>query len=1617
MPYPWLGRRSLSLAKPTARRQPRTRPGESFRPRLEQLEDLTLLSTAITWTGLGDHSSWTDANNWDLHRVPAAGDDVTLTTANGTTAVTYNGSLGNVSVDSLTTPVNFNLLGGSIATTGGGAVATGGVTLQNGVTFTIDGGAQLVLDGGSQSLAGSGTVVFGASANNAIALEGDVTLTNNVTITGQHGVIGQVFGSPGTQVFYNNGTVAASAGGGTFTLDPDNGQAGGSVINNGSLGGTLTIGSSYTQTAAGSLTLKLTSATTYDTVTVSGTASLAGTIDVVVAPGFTPAQGTQFHVLSFAATANPGDFSVKSGYYLGPARVLTEQFSPGANPTGMTLAVTYALPTFTVQPTDTVAGKPISAPTGVQVSMIDTNGYLVTDDNADPISIILKSDSLTVLATATVTNGVVTFPNLTVTTAGSYYELMAYNPNYGDFRSNLFAITPDVTSQLVFTAQPANASAGATLAPVQVTEEDQYGNVETADNSSAISLTLSPHAAALGGTLSQTVQAGVATFNDLSVDMAGTGYVLTATVGSVSQASAPFNVTDTAGPITWTGLGDHASWTDPNNWDLHRLPGANDDVTLTAANGTTAVTYDGSLGTVPVDSLTAGVNFNLLGGALGITGGGVTLGSGVNLTIDGGAELVFEGGTQSLAGSGTVVFGANAANAIALEGDVTLNNDVTIQGQNGSVGQVFGSGGTQILSNNGIIHASVAGGTITVEPDNGLSGGSVLNNGELGATNGGTLVLDDNVNNTAVAGLTAFGHGSRVLQNGVSITGGVIDTGGAGALQPSNSAANVLDGVILDGFLDMASATSMEGVRDNLYLDNEIITRPILISIDRNSLLYFIGSDSGPAVQQVVQDYSGSPEIVFGASAGNALGLQGNVDLTIGYGVKVHGQNANIGQSVGTPGQQSITLLNSTLGPDVAGGTFTIDPGNGAGTFTNQGSVQATVSGSVADIACTFTNFDGSSTVTGGTFEVGGTIEFAGANIATNAMFLIVEGPTPQILNSTNGANALAHFGGNASNGRLWVRYGSVFTTPGDFVNQGVVYIDSNPIASQFSPAGSYTQSGPAAETDFSSGAVLSPGSGVADFEGGLVEFAGTGVIDANVTNGATIGKPNGGIGKSLTVNGNYTQTAAGNLYVQFSTGSGYNVTVSGTVSLAGTIGVVGDSGAALGNQFHVLGFAPTANPGDFQTKIGYYIGPNKVITEQFSPATNPTSLTLVVTTASLRFTNQPTNTVAGKPIAGPTGVQVAIVDANGVPVQGDNVDQIALSSNMGVLSGGGAVTVVNGVAAFPNLTITAAASGYQLTASNGTYGSLASSAFAIKPDVTAKLVFTAQPAGTGVGVTLAPVVVTEEDQYNNVETGDNGTSISLALSPNPSALNGTTSRTVQAGAATFNNLSVSQTGNGYVLTATAGSVSQASAPFNIATTATTTTAGNATVYAGLPATLTATVSPVGTSTPVNEGTVTFKVFSGATQIGSTTAPAAVSNGHASANFPVPITLEAGAYTIKAYYTPGPDYGASQSDPNANGVLTVINNKIKPPPGGGPFVILPGTPGRGVVPLTATASAGSPPAAAGFAATAAAAQLAGSPNSVSAAEAVAVADEFWRRFGESAGEGSLELPLAIREAI
>jgi hypothetical protein len=113
--------------------------------------------------------------------------------------------------------------------------------------------------------------------------------------------------------------------------------------------------------------------------------------------------------------------------------------------------------------------------------------------------------------------------------------------------STAFTITPAAPDHLLFLQQPADTAAGQTIRPaVTVAVVDAFGNVETGDNSDAVTLALgtNPSGGTLSGTLTVTVSGGLATFSDLSVDLAGDGYTLHATATRLVDAdSHAFRIT------------------------------------------------------------------------------------------------------------------------------------------------------------------------------------------------------------------------------------------------------------------------------------------------------------------------------------------------------------------------------------------------------------------------------------------------------------------------------------------------------------------------------------------------------------------------------------------------------------------------------------------------------------------------------------------------------------------------------------------------------------------------------------------------------------------------------------------------------------------------------------------------------------------------------------------------------------------------------------------------------------------------------------------------------------------------------------------------------------------
>ncbi|HEV3080665.1 MAG TPA: hypothetical protein VGY66_12835, partial [Gemmataceae bacterium] len=170
--------------------------------------------------------------------------------------------------------------------------SVGSFTVQNGRNFTTAAG-----------FSNAGSLTVGATSTFTVTSPGAYTQSAGLTVV--------------------DGTITSSSPGGAFNIQGGTVWGKGTIADNVSNAGTLipgefpgilTITGNYTQTSAGVLEIDIrgtTAGTQYDQLNVSGTATLAGTLNAVLTNGFTPVRGSTIaNVVTFASRS--GDFTTKN---------------------------------------------------------------------------------------------------------------------------------------------------------------------------------------------------------------------------------------------------------------------------------------------------------------------------------------------------------------------------------------------------------------------------------------------------------------------------------------------------------------------------------------------------------------------------------------------------------------------------------------------------------------------------------------------------------------------------------------------------------------------------------------------------------------------------------------------------------------------------------------------------------------------------------------------------------------------------------------------------------------------------------------------------------------------------------------------------------------------------------------------------------------------------------------------------------------------------------------------------------------------------------------------------------------------------------------------------------
>jgi hypothetical protein len=234
---------------------------------------------------------------------------------------------------------------------------------------------------------------------------------------------------------------------------------------------------------------------------------------------------------------------------------------------------------------------------------------------------------------------------------------------------------------------------------------------------------------------------------------------------------------------------------------------------------------------------------------------------------------------------------------------------------------------------------------------------------------------------------------------------------------------------------------------------------------------------------------------------------------------------------------------------------------------------------------------------------VNGTLEFDGANIATNSASIMLTGAKSQIIDQT-AANALANFATNTKTGSFSLMSGKTLTTSGNVSNAGMLKVGPN--SGLQTGSGSYTQTAGTTTVD----GVLNAPTGVSIQAGKLFgkgTVAGTVVSSGAVTAGDTP-KKTGKLSPST-----YTQNANGSLNIAIgglTAGTQYGqLAVANGASLNGTLNVtlINNFLPAIGNTFTIL--TTSARTGQFATVNGLSINGG----EHFQISYGATSVTLMV--------------------------------------------------------------------------------------------------------------------------------------------------------------------------------------------------------------------------------------------------------------------------------------------------------------------------------------------------------------------------------------------------------------------
>ena len=429
------------------------------------------------------------------------------------------------------------------------------------------------------------------------------------------------------------------------------------------------------------------------------------------------------------------------------------------------------------------------------------------------------------------------------------------------------------------------------------------------------------------------------------------------------------------------------------------------------------------------------------------------------------------------------------------------------------------------VTNSGLVNANLNGAALRVAPGGGTADFTNTAKGVLEASDGGTLILDGSGNgNTVAGGLIQALDGSQVqLDDKVTVNGSTFATAGSGTVR-----------VVGYSTLVNATITDTLGVNSNtpLFIGQDPVSG--LCTLTNNGTLSLNVDDSGRVSLLIFNapcNLTGTGLVTMTASSLIYANMSGD-RLTIGAGQTIEGAgtlgnnsstvtnngvvNANLSGAALriTPGGGTADFTNTASGMLEASGGGTLILDDGSGKFTNNGTLVVLPGSTVAlTDANALTNL-ANNTLTGGTYTVTAdtsgttaTLDFAGGTFTTNAATVVLSGVNSKF-------DAIQNLKDNRGTVSLLAL--RQFTTAADLTNEGTLGLDAG---ATLHVAGNYVGSS-ASALSFAVGGTSSQGAqspGLLQVNGNA-SFAGT--LAAGLSTGA---KPPGGSATLTVVSSNAT--------------------------------------------------------------------------------------------------------------------------------------------------------------------------------------------------------------------------------------------------------------------------------------------------------------------------------------------------------------------------------------------------------------------------------------------------------------------------------------------------------------